>query len=127
MKTKWLASLILASSLTSCSVGYEPPSSPPSPPVQAITLGEDGCPIEEPCFGYEAEDESIANAMEAQAWATFDSYNLTPLNASHTLQVEYVGWTDSSAPEASGAYWSIVDPNNHDVVYIFQSVALTAV
>lgn len=124
MKSKWLASLVLASSLTSCSIGHEAPSSSPTPQAVEPAPQADGCPTEERCMS-EAEATSIAKTMEARAWAAFDSYNFQPVDLSHTVQEEYVGWTDSSDTEVQPGFWRLQDPNNHDVVYIFHSVALT--
>lgn len=120
---KWFASLVLASSLTSCSSieGLEAPSSFQIPSVLSIELGADGCPIEEPCFGYEAELE----AEEARAWAAYDSYNFAPLDLPFPIQQNYVSTYVGSVPELSEGFWMCVDPYDHDVVYVFESVALT--
>jgi hypothetical protein len=130
LKKKWLASLALVSTLSGCSyIGDEPPKPPSSfqiPQALDTTLGADGCPTEEPCIGYEAEEKSMFDALEARAWAAFDSYNFKPVDTSEEVAQEFVDATDSSDTEVlPPSYWRLPDPNNHDVVYIFHSVALT--
>lgn len=123
-KTKWLASLVLASSLSGCSsIGHTPPSSFQIPPSLSIELGSDGCPIEEPCYGYEAERD----AEEARAWAAFDSYAFEPVDLPMPIQQTYVGMYVEGVTELTQAQWTLTDPEFHEVVYVFQSEALTTI
>ena len=124
-KAKVIASLTMALTLSSCSsIGHTPPSSFQIPPALSIELGSDGCPIEEPCWDYPAEDE----ALEALAWATFDSYDFVPQDLPYPIQQVFIDEAavgDTEDLEAD--YFTLPHPYIHDVVFIFQSVALTAI
>lgn len=130
--TKLKASIVGAFLL----VGLASSSVTPSFAIDAPTLGGDGCPIEEPCIGYETEMLSIgldtfatevqATKDEARAWELYEKYGLRPNDPRNGVLIEFSGSAFGSDPEISLTQFRIQEPNNTNMWYIFSSVTLTA-
>lgn len=92
-----------------------------------IEMGVDGCPIEEPCWDYEAEEisemyEAFGYNVEEEAQSLIDNLSVTPSDREDPLAYEYVATFGGGTPEFDETYFTLASPTHEGVEHVIHVV-----
>jgi hypothetical protein len=92
-----------------------------------IELGADGCPIEEPCWDYEAEDisemyEAFGYNVEEEALTILENLPVTHLDPHSTVLYEYVASYNGGTPEFDPGFFTVASSTHPGVEHVFQAI-----
>jgi hypothetical protein len=92
-----------------------------------MEIGVDGCPIEEPCWDYEAEEVSDIyaafgyNAVE-EAQTILHNLEVPPSSSQDIIAYEYVASFDGGTPEFDQTHFTIASSTHEGVEHVFKAV-----